>query len=212
MKQTRIKICGITTPEMAQVAVRAGADYLGLVFAPRSPRVLIRDRAVEILDGLPKSVMGIPLFQNADPDDPVFRELCVRCGCVQLHGEESEAMIDTLPERMTIIRGFKFSPSETKRWDNCKGVTHLLIDGSSGGGGNSFDYDALIAMKDEITKPIFLAGGLTPKNVEQAIRAVRPFAVDVSSGVEDPPGSGLKSPELIWSFCDAVRKADQEAN
>jgi len=202
--RTRIKICGITSPELAHVAVASGADAVGLVFAPGSPRHVEFETAVEIVEVLPPFVTAVGLFQltsrlNEDLED-WWEEWC------QLHGEENEDLVDEVADTHRVIRGFRFSRDAVERWNACEAVDALLIDGGAGGTGESFDHAELAAMRNEITKPIILAGGLTPNNVAEAIRNVRPFAVDVSSGVESE--RGVKSPDLIRAFCAAVREAD----
>ncbi len=203
-QRTRIKICGITSPELAEVAVASGADAVGLVFAPGSPRHVEFETAVEIVEVLPPFVTAVGLFQltsrlNEDLED-WWEEWC------QLHGEESEDLVDEVADTHRVIRGFRFSREAVERWNACAAVDALLIDGGAGGAGESFDHTELAAMRPRITKPIILAGGLTPSNVADAIRTVRPFAVDVSSGVESERGE--KDPALIRAFCAAVREAD----
>ena len=105
-----------------------------------------------------------------------------------------------------VIKGFHFDPDELMRWNDCPHIDILLVDGSAGGLGEGFDHEALAALMPKITKPVIVAGGLRSDNVAQAIRAVRPFAVDVSSGVESAPG--VKDPELVRQFCAAVAAVD----
>ncbi|HRP62877.1 MAG TPA: phosphoribosylanthranilate isomerase [Phycisphaerales bacterium] len=204
-QRTRIKICGIMTVDAALAAIDAGADAVGLVFAPNSPRRIDLDDAIEIVDALPPFVTPVGLFQlgknasNADLDE-------WWCEWCQLHGDEDEKTVAKVAESHRIIRGFPFNAAQIKRWNDCDEVAALLIDGSKGGGGTSFDHAGLARMTPEIDKPIILAGGLTPENVGDAIRAVRPFAVDVSSGVES--SRGVKDAALIHKFCAAVRAAD----
>jgi phosphoribosylanthranilate isomerase len=110
-----------------------------------------------------------------------------------------------------VIKAVRFEPAtiveELDRWDAIEEVAAILVDGSAGGHGESFEWSSLTPHLERTSKPIVLAGGLTPANVGDAIRAVRPFAVDVSSGVERE--RGVKDPELIRQFCEAVRAADR---
>jgi phosphoribosylanthranilate isomerase len=204
--RTRIKICGITSVELAVTAVEAGADAIGLVFAKKSPRCIDIDTALEIAESLPPFVTPIGLFQLDRADDPALAEWWGEW--VQLHGKEDETLVEQVAESHRVIRGFRFSQSEVARWERCEYVHTLLIDGSPGGGGETFDHAALASMRDEIIKPIILAGGLTAQNVGDAIREVRPFAVDVSSGVERE--RGVKDAKLIEEYCAAVRDADAD--
>ncbi|MFB3138270.1 MAG: N-(5'-phosphoribosyl)anthranilate isomerase [Phycisphaerales bacterium] len=200
---TRIKICGITSIEMAAVAVDAGAESIGLVIdVPDSPRCLTIGQAQAIAHALPPAVMSIAVLQ--DPPDALTEQWTG--SWVQLHGSEDEAFTCRFARTKHIIRGFRFDPEQVLRWNACQGVEVLLIDGSTGGQGDLLDHQALAEMMPQIEKPVILAGGLTADNVAQAIRTVHPFAVDVSSGVESSPG--VKDVGLIRRFCQAVRDAD----
>jgi phosphoribosylanthranilate isomerase len=199
-ERTRIKICGITTPEALQAAVDAGADAIGLVFAAGSPRCLDADTATRLLALVPPNVLAVGVYRGLRPADP----LTDRVGMLQLHGDEDEALITSLPH--PVIRGFPFAPEAVARWDACPNVGYLLVDGPRAGAGETFDHRALAALIRTVAKPVIRAGGLTPENVADAIRAVRPYGVDVSSGVESAPG--VKDPKRIAAFCEAVRAAD----
>jgi phosphoribosylanthranilate isomerase len=179
---TRVKICGITSPELARVAVEAGADAIGMVIdVPHSPR--------------------------SDPD-PALAERWSGTW-FQLHGDEDETLVGRFAGSKHVIKGFRFDPDQVKRWNDCPHVEILLIDGSAGGRGEAFRHEELTALMPQISKPVVLAGGLTPHNVASAIRVVRPFAVDVSSGVESSPG--VKDPQLVREFCAAVTEADRRS-
>jgi phosphoribosylanthranilate isomerase len=206
--RTRIKICGIRSVEHAQAAVHAGADAIGLMFAGGSSRYLGHfDDAVAILDVLPAFITPVGVFQLTGKPDTDYDNWSLTERWVQLHGDEDEIIMrDIVRPPQRIIRGFRFDPDQVRRWNDCEAVEALLIDGPAGGSGEPFDHKQLAAMMPELSKPVILAGGLTPENVGEAIRIVRPFAVDVSSGVERSPGE--KDPELIRAFCDAVRAAD----
>ena len=117
-----------------------------------------------------------------------------------------QELLARVAEQRHVVRGFEFTPEAVREWDRCDAVRALLVDGSAGGAGESFDHGALAAMQAEISKPVIVAGGLTPDNVAAAVRNVRPFGVDVSSGVESAPGE--KDPSLMEAFCAAVREAD----
>jgi phosphoribosylanthranilate isomerase len=201
--RTRIKICGVRTVETARLALEAGADAIGLVVdVPGSPRRLSLEAAECIAAALPAQAMAVAVMQ--DPD-PALAERW-RGTWLQLHGNEDESLMARLSRTRHVIKGFRFDPEQVRRWNRCPGVEILLVDGSQGGRGGSFRHEDLAAMMPEITKPVVLAGGLTPQNVATAIRAVRPFAVDVSTGVESSPG--VKDDALIRAFCAAVETAD----
>jgi phosphoribosylanthranilate isomerase len=200
--RTRIKICGITSVEMALLAAEAGADAIGVVFVPASPRYVLPGPAQRIARALPPLISSIGVFQNpSDPDLQNWRGMWV-----QLHGQEQEPQIGRMALNRHVIKAFRFEPSQVRRWDQCMHVNALLIDGPSGGGGEGFEHHALADMMHAISKPVILAGGLTIANVADAIRTVRPYGVDVSSGVES--SRGVKDAMMIREFCAAVREAD----
>jgi len=197
---TLIKICGIRSAEMAAVAVDAGADAIGLVIEiPDSPRTLTLDEAEAIAASLPPRIMKIAVVRDSDP------EIADRWRATwfQLHGVEDEQTVARFARTKHVMRGFRFDVDQVLRWDACPDVDILLVDGSTGGTGEAFRHEQLVALMPKITKPVVLAGGLTPDNVADAIATVRPFAVDVSSGVESAPG--VKDGDLVRRFCAAVR-------
>jgi phosphoribosylanthranilate isomerase len=213
---TRIKICGITNLADARYAAGAGADFLGFILHPESPRHVAPTFAKEIIEWLygPKTV-GV--FVDADVDD-VNRDAAIAgFDLVQLHGNESPETCAAL-ERPVIkaihIGGTGPAAASTPEGllavaERYRGsATHLLLDtagssagaaGLSGGTGKTFDWSIVT----DLPLPVFLAGGLRPDNVAEAIRLCRPFAVDSSSGVEEAPGR--KDFDLIDAFAEAVR-------
>jgi phosphoribosylanthranilate isomerase len=135
---------------------------------------------------------------SPDPD-------ALGCGeLAQLHGDVDPHFVAALGR--PVIRAIAFDADDIERWDGAAGVRALLVDGPDSGSGRGFDHVPLATMRDRIRLPLLLAGGLTADNVGDAIRAVRPYAVDVSSGVETAPGE--KCPALIRAFCAAVQAAD----
>lgn len=210
--RTRIKVCGITTADAAVAAAEAGADALGFVFHKPSPRYIKPEAAWELLPFLPPFVASVGLFVNAAVDD--FCEIEELCPTVmsQLHGEESLEVVEQCGPN--IIKAIRFDErtidAQLERWADVPEVAAILVDGSAGGEGTTFDWNLLAARITGIQKPIIIAGGLTPANVGEAIRCVRPYGVDVSSGVESSPG--VKDPSLVKAFCRAVRRADAVAD
>ncbi len=203
MSSTRIKICGITSVEMANVAIDAGAETIGLVVdVPKSPRCLSANQAREIARALPAQAMIVAVLQDASSD--IAEDLPGTW--VQLHGDEDEQLIAQFAQSKHVIKGFRFDPQQVLRWNADPHVDVLLIDGSAGGEGEAFDHQKLADMMPQIEKPIILAGGLNVANVGEAIEIVHPFCVDVSSAVESSPG--VKDPELIRELCEAVKQAD----
>lgn len=208
MERTRIKICGITSEEAALAAVDAGADALGFVFVERTPRYIEPERAFEIMSALPPLVSTVGVFRDAELDE--FIEIEQRCPTdfSQLHGSEEETLVRACGPR--VIRGFRFDAAtierELARWDALEEVDALLVDGSAGGTGETFDWAGLAGPMARVSTPVMIAGGLHAQNVGEAIAACRPYGVDVSSGVEAEPG--VKDPAKVRAFCRAVRAAD----
>jgi len=205
----QVKICGITNLADALAAVEAGADALGFNFYRRSPRFITTAAAHEIIARLPSSVLTVGVFVNEAEPAQVAR-IAAQSGvaAVQLHGEESPDYCAALTGQQVIkaLRvGDSFTPEQAARYR-----THaILLDAFSphahGGTGLSFDW-SLARRTRELVARLFLAGGLTPANVGAAIAAVRPFAVDVCSGVEAAPGR--KDAKKLRAFVAAVRTAN----
>lgn len=188
---------------MARIAVEAGADAIGLVFAPGSPRHVLPGLASQIAKTVPPLVSVVGVFRN--PSDPEVANW--RGEWVQLHGSEVEPQAARLAlQHRRIIKGIAFDATQIVRWDNSPHVAALLIDGPAPGSGTAFDHEALAQLMPALRTPVILAGGLTPETVAEAIQAVRPFGVDVSSGVES--SKGIKDAGLIRAFCAAAREAD----
>jgi phosphoribosylanthranilate isomerase len=207
--RTRIKICGIRSPEIARAGVDAGADALGFVFVRSSPRSIEPEEAWAMIGGLPPLVSTVGVFVNAPID--AFCDIEERCPTTysQLQGNEEIPLVRQCGPG--VIKAIRYDAATIRddlaRWDGIDEVDAILVDGSAGGLGESFDWSGLATHLTGVSKPVVLAGGLTPGNVAEAIRAVRPFAVDVSSGVEME--RGVKDPALIEAFCEAVREADR---
>lgn len=201
----KVKICGITNPEDAMAAVEAGADALGFVFFPGSPRCISPEQAAVIIRRLPPFVQTVGLFVNEEP--ATVNLVADRCGLdlVQLHGEETPDYCAAVTRR--IIKAFRVKDASSLDEMANYRVAASLLDAWSpaahGGTGTTFNWD--IAAAAAAAQTIILAGGLTPENVAGAIAAVRPYAVDVSSGVESAPGK--KDNRKLTDFIRAVRLA-----
>ena len=206
MHRVRVKICGITRLEDAVAAAASGADAIGLVFYPGSPRCIDTDTAAAIISVLPPFISKVGLFvnQNASEIESILRQ--VSLDYLQFHGEESpdECGRYNKPyiKSMRMEEKIRLT-AEVKKYH---GSSSLLLDahvtGMAGGTGQTFDWSRIPA---SLNKPIILAGGLTPGNVKTAITSVRPYGVDVSSGVEK--SKGIKDPEKIASFIREVLTA-----
>lgn len=203
---TRIKICGITSPEDALTAVEAGADALGFVFYKESPRHIFPEEAARIINLLPPFVQAVGLFVNEAPE--IVNQISRNCrlGLVQLHGDETPDYCKMIEQR--VMKAFRIrsltclDPIADYRLSGC------LLDAYSpaafGGTGKRFNWE--IACEAMIRgHRIVLAGGLTPDNVAEAIRQVKPYAVDVSSGVEVAPGK--KDVDKVREFIRNAKEA-----
>jgi len=205
MTRVRIKICGITRPEDARAAVNAGADALGLVFYPRSPRYVSLQQAREIRRAVGPFVTVVGLFLDAEPELVGAALEQVPLDLAQFHGAESAAYCAACgrPYIKAVPMSGAVDPLAYARAHPA--ASGFLLDshgpGERGGTGQAFDWARVPKTLD---RPLVLAGGLRPDNVAQAVRVVRPYAVDVSSGVESEPG--IKSEALIQAFIRGVAR------
>jgi len=204
--RTRIKICGITRPGDAVAAAQAGADAIGLVFYPPSPRFLNVERAREIRDALPPLVQAVALFVNPDAAQVAQVIGRVHPALLQFHGEETPGFCAQfgLPfiKACRVAQGIDL----LKYLRPFSAASGWLLDAhveEYGGIGASFDWSLVPA---RLERPLVLSGGLTRENVGQAVRRVRPWAVDVSSGVES--SKGIKDAAKIAAFIAEVSNAD----
>ncbi|MCK4839675.1 MAG: phosphoribosylanthranilate isomerase [Desulfobulbaceae bacterium] len=211
VKRTRIKVCGITDRADLVHAVAAGVDGLGFIFAEKSPRRIEPEKARELIKSVPPFVDAVGVFVNEDPD--VVTDIIKYCGLtmVQLHGQENIDYCQLMPVR--VLKSFAVS-SDTDGAEMAaySGVAAgYLLDtyhkAMAGGTGQTFDWNLIDGL--QIPGPVFLAGGLGPENVGAAISAVRPFAVDINSGVETAPG--CKDHAKITALVEAVRRVDLPA-
>lgn len=197
-----IKICGITNEDDALLAVALGADAVGFVFAP-SPRQVAPQRVYDITRRLPPEILTVGVFRDEVPNRVV--EICQSAGVrgAQLHGHETPADVATVAQHVPwVIKAVVAGSVDASRADTF-GTGIILVDAPSPGSGTVFDWGILADMP-EIDR-LILAGGLAPDNVASAIATVRPWGVDVSSGVEAAPGH--KDPVAMKRFIDAARSA-----
>lgn len=202
----RVKICGITSIEDAVAAVNAGADALGFMFYERSPRRISMDLAATIKNALPPFVVKVGVF--ADATENVVRSAAL-CGlnALQFHGNEPPDFLKRFSPTTT-IKAFRIQNAASLTMLSAYNTSAWLLDSYTpaqlGGTGNTFNWDLAIQAR-KLGRPLILAGGLTPENVADAVRKVRPYAVDVSSGVEFAPGK--KDPAKIAAFIQAAKSA-----
>lgn len=205
--RTRIKICGLTTASDAAAAVAAGADAVGVVLAP-SPRQVSIEQACDVLEHVPAFVTRVGVFVDAEPEFVSEAVERIGLGAVQYHGDESPESCAAAPR--PVLKAFRIGTVfDTATVEPYRGlVAAVLLDTydpqQHGGTGKTFSWQ--IACEFPGWAPVVLAGGLSPDNVGAAVRQVRPFAVDVSSGVESAPG--LKDHDRIKTFVRAVHEAD----
>jgi phosphoribosylanthranilate isomerase len=197
--RTRVKICGITRPEDGVAAARLGADAIGLVFYARSPRAVTLDQARAVVAALPPFVTTVALFVDPQPAEVNAVLESVAPDLLQFHGDESPQFCNQFGRpwiKAIRMRAETDLPAVMRQYQQGRGV---LLDtyrpGVPGGTGEVFDWEAIPA---QLASQIILAGGLTPANIAEAIKKVRPYAVDVSGGVE--AGKGIKDAALLAAF------------
>ena len=203
---TRVKICGITSPEDAAAAVEAGADAVGLVFVPGTPRVVTLARAAAIVGCLPPLVATVGVFVDSPLEEVCRIAALLRLSAVQLHGHEDEGFSRGVP--VPVIRALRVRDAASLQplatYPAHAFLLDAYVEGQPGGTGRTMPWGLVRQAKG--TRPIILAGGLRPDTVAEAVRLVRPYGVDVSSGVEQPPGR--KDHRKVREFIVNVRQAD----
>jgi phosphoribosylanthranilate isomerase len=217
MPRTRIKICGLTRVEDVRAAVAAGADALGFVFYPPSPRYVTPERAAELIAAVPPFVSTVGLFVNASAQEVADTVGVAPLSSLQFHGDESPAHSAELgaAANRPYTQVFRVRPDSTpfdlleyERQFRAAGTlfTSLLLDtyvDAYGGAGKVFDWSLV---PEELAPRVVLSGGLSAPNATEAVLRVRPYAVDVSSGVE--ASKGIKDAARMLAFIEAVRAAD----
>jgi phosphoribosylanthranilate isomerase len=210
----KVKICGITNLEDASLAVNLGADALGFIFAP-SPRQVSPETVRHIIGELPPFVKSVGVFVNEDPE--TIKDTMQFCGLdmVQMHGDEPPELCRRFMPG--VIKALRIKDKSNLEYVLAykAAVRALLLDTysekSAGGTGRTFDWDLAIEIKG-IGIPIILAGGLGPSNIQEAVSRVRPYAVDVNSGIEKRPGKKSKSlMEELFEKIDRIRSQESEA-
>lgn len=204
---TRIKICGITTKEVARLCVHQGVDAIGLVFYPGSPRAVSAEKAEFIVKGLSPFTQIVGLFMNASRDEVTTVLKKVPLTLLQFHGEEDVSFCESFkrPYLKSIGMGQTVNIEEyMSLYPSARG---FLLDsnarGMAGGTGHTFDWSTI---PPELRGTIILAGGLNIDNIAEAIRTIQPYAVDLSSGVES--SKGVKNPTLIKEFIQEIKRAE----
>ena len=203
---TRVKICGITNREDALLAIEMGADALGFIFA-ESPRRITPINAKAIIHNLPPLVKTVGVFVNEEPAG--IKEIKSLCGLdlIQLHGDESSEICRELMPHS--IKTFRIqNETDLKNIKRYQGTVRAILldtfqEGKAGGTGKTFDWSLAVKAK-ETGLPIILAGGLGPENIQEAIATVKPYALDINSGIEERPGK--KDPILMKQLMEKIKE------
>jgi phosphoribosylanthranilate isomerase len=203
-----VKICGITNWTDARLAVEAGADFLGFNFYPPSPRYILPSEARRIARRLPKKIRTVGVFVNQTEERMVEIARSVGLDFLQLHGDESPDTVSRLRRCLPVIKALQVRKAfRTAKFASFRAADALLLDSFDsrrrGGTGKTFQWS--LARRAKRYGRIFLAGGLTPENVAEAIRVAKPYAIDVCTGVEEKPGK--KDAARIKALMKAVRSA-----
>jgi len=207
----RVKICGITSVADAQAAIEAGANLLGFNFYEKSPRHIAEDQAAEIRARLPKKIKAVGIFVNRLPADVIALRGSLELDAVQLHGDESPETVAEIAPVVPVIKAFRVEPEfPLTTLDKYARAFAFLFDAAHtdqyGGTGRTTDWD--VARRASSSRRIILAGGLKVENVAAAVRIVRPYGIDVASGVETSPGK--KDHGLLREFIQEVRRAERK--
>ncbi len=199
-EKTRIKFCGMRSPEDIETANEIGCDYVGFVFAKKSKRYVTEETAAKLKKGLNPEIKAVGVFVDEEPQTVARLLNTGVIDTAQLHGTEEEDYIRELRKltgNKPVIKAFRIASKEDVRAAN-ESTADLVLADAGAGEGKTFDWSLLSEMK----RPYLLAGGLGPENVEEAIQEIRPYGVDVSSGIET---DGIKDPEKMRKFAEIVR-------
>ncbi len=199
-EKTRIKFCGMRSPEDIEAANNIGCDYVGFVFAKKSKRYINEETAAKLKKALSPEIKAVGVFVDEEPQTVARLLNTGVIDTAQLHGTEEEDYIRELRKltgNKPVIKAFRIASKEDVRAAN-ESTADLVLADAGAGEGKTFDWSLLSEMK----RPYLLAGGLGPENVEEAIQEIRPYGVDVSSGIET---DGIKDPEKMRKFAEIVR-------
>ena len=211
---TLVKICGVTRPQDARLAEKLGAYAIGLNFYEKSPRAVSPADAWNIRRKLALTTEAVGVFVNWKPEVIMYLVHALQLTAVQLHGDETPKQLNYLEGDLPVIKAFRVGPGfSTSNFKRFRRASLFLLDAAAkkdqfGGTGKSFDWS--IAQKAAAKHKIILAGGLTPENVGEAVLTVRPYGVDVASGVESRPG--IKDTGKLQEFFAEVSRANRALN
>lgn len=201
---TRIKLCGLTCPEGIAAANALKPEYIGFVFAAKSRRAVSREIAAELKARLSPEIKAVGVFVNEAPETVAGMLNMGIIDIAQLHGQEDESYIQRLRNltNKPLIQAFRVTDAESLQKAEQSPADLILLDSGPGGTGTAFDWTLL----DKFKRPYFLAGGLAPDTVGNAVKRLRPYAVDVSSGIET---AGKKDEQKMAAFVAAVRNNEK---
>ena len=201
---TRVKMCGLRRAEDIEAANRLMPEYIGFVFAPASRRFISLEEAAALRHALSPGIRAVGVFVDEDAETVARLLESGVIDIAQLHGNEDEAYIARLKARTgkPVIRAFRVKNAEDLRAAEASPADMILLDAGAGDG-KTFDW----SMLSSVSRPYFLAGGLTPENTAETVKRYHPFAVDVSSGIET---DGFKDCNKMRAFMRAVREGDSE--
>lgn len=206
---TKVKICGVTNLRDARACVYHGADFIGFVFYKKSRRYISAARAKKIIEKLPADIRRVGVFVNEAPEEVIRTARLCRLGYLQFHGDEAPDYLNSFND-FKMIKAFRVRDKLDLKALSSYKVDYFLFDtfskNSFGGTGRKFDWKLLEALKN-IKTPFFVSGGLTVQNVAEMAGFVKPFCVDVSSGVEKAPGK--KDHRLVKEFIKVVKSNDK---
>ena len=207
----RVKICGITNPADAQLSASLGAHAIGLNFYPQSPRSIAPHHAAKIINTLPPFIAITGVFVNWGANSVIALAKALHLSSAQLHGDETPQTCAAIAKQIPVIKVFRLAKeSALPKFAKYRDASAFLLDAASttdfGGTGKTINWP--LARRAASRRRIILAGGLTPENVAEAILTVRPYAVDVASGVESRPGE--KDPAKLQKFFAEVARANRE--
>ncbi|RLA07579.1 MAG: phosphoribosylanthranilate isomerase [Gammaproteobacteria bacterium] len=206
--RVRIKICGITDEKTAYFCAMQGVDAIGLVFYDKSPRHITLKKAIEIKNSLPPFMDIVALFMNENKD--IIKKIQDRLqpDYLQFHGQESESFCNSFQQKYIKAIAMGDDKNGDDKFNDYDSSSGILLDshreGQAGGSGKKFNWHSIAKLKNNIKKPLILAGGLKVENIKEAIKTIQPYAVDLSSGVES--SKGIKSQKMIKDFVEMINK------
>ncbi|MFT5169553.1 MAG: phosphoribosylanthranilate isomerase [Lysobacterales bacterium] len=206
----RVKVCGLTNKDDLSRVSYYGASAVGFIFYKKSPRYTSPSRTRKLVDELPPFVTPVGVF--VDSSERAIHDICrfTNIKTIQLHGDETPALCARLTRSYNVIKSFRvdkfFDPKAVEKYKTVSAyLFDAYVEGEPGGTGETFNWDLI--KNEKFSKPVILSGGLNSENVQEAVKTIKPFAIDVSSGLEQSPG--IKDPRKIRAFFDALNSSEE---